>query len=193
MKRVCVFSGSSSGARPEYLEASRQLGRQIAARRLELVYGGASVGLMGTLADAVLEAGGHVIGVIPGGLFEKEVAHEGLQDLRVVRSMHERKAQMADLSDAFVALPGGIGTLEELLEILTWSHLGIHGKPCGLLNVCGYYRGLVQFLDHAIEEGFLPRSFPSTLLIEDDAGRLLDRFSRYHAPDRGHWLGRDET
>src|SRR3712207_1163783 len=155
MNRVCVYCGSSPGARPEYRAAARDLGTHLAQSGIGVVYGGGKVGLMGAVADAARDAGGEVIGVIPRALWEREVGHRGLDDLRVVASMHERKALMADLSDAFVALPGGVGTLEELVEAMTWTQLGIHDKPCGLLDAGGYYRHLVAFLDHAVEERFL--------------------------------------
>ena len=155
MKRICVFAGSNSGASPEYLVAAAELGRTLAVRQLGLVYGGARVGLMGALADAALGGGAHVIGVMPEALVAKEVAHRGLSELRVVSSMHERKAMMADLADGFVALPGGLGTLEEFFEVLTWAQLGLHGKPCGLLDIDGYFDGLLKFLDHSVGEGFV--------------------------------------
>jgi uncharacterized protein (TIGR00730 family) len=158
VRRVCVFCGSSPGARPGYAEVTADLARVLVADGLGLVYGGAGVGLMATLADTVLDEGGEVIGVIPRALVEKEIAHNGVSDLRVVDSMHERKALMADLSDAFVALPGGLGTLEELLEIFTWAQLGLHHKPCALLDVEGYYAGLADFLAHAVAERFYARS-----------------------------------
>lgn len=188
--RLCVFCGSSSGARPEYLEAARSLGGLLAARGIGLVYGGARVGLMGEVADAVLAAGGEVIGVIPKALWEREVAHTALRDLRVVSSMHERKALMADLSDAFVALPGGIGTLEELFEVWTWGQLGIHAKPVALLDTAGYYAPLVAFLDHAVEERFLRPGHRSALLVEREAGTLLDRVAEWTPPPvEGKWIG----
>ena len=155
MKQVCVFCGSSSGARPEYIRAARHLGRVLACRNLGLVYGGASVGIMGEIANAVLEEGGEVTGVIPRMLMEKEVAHTGVSDLRIVGSMHERKALMAELADGFIALPGGLGTFEEFFEVLTWEQLGMHQKPCGLLNVGQYYSKLVDFLDYAVFQQFI--------------------------------------
>jgi uncharacterized protein (TIGR00730 family) len=175
MKRICVFCGSSSGTDPRYAEAARALGRAIAGRGLELVYGGGSVGLMGTVADAALAAGARVTGVIPQVLQIRELAHRGLSDLRVVGSMHERKALMAELSDAFVALPGGMGTLEELSEVLTWAQLGLHARPVGLLDVGGYYRPLVEFFDRAVSAGFLRPHHRAILQEADEASPLLDR------------------
>jgi uncharacterized protein (TIGR00730 family) len=174
MKRICVFAGSSAGVRPEYLRAAADLGTVLAARGIELVYGGARVGMMGAVAGAVLAGGGRVTGVIPQALVEKEVAHDGLTELRVVTSMHQRKALMADLSDAFIALPGGWGTLDEMFEILTWAQLGLHRKPCGLLNVSGYFDRLLAFLDHTMEEGFVRREYASLLAVSDGSPTLLD-------------------
>lgn len=175
MKTVCVYCGSSSGARLEYLEAATSLGSRLARYGKRLVYGGACVGVMGRVADAVLENGGEVVGVIPQGLMERDLAHQGLTQLHVVATMHERKAMMAELSDAFIALPGGIGTFEELFEILTWAQLGIHHKPCGLLNVAGYYDPLLVFLDHSVQEGFLAPEHRSLLLVENEPEALLKR------------------
>ncbi len=158
MKRVCVFCGSSAGSRPIYADTARQLGRVLAERGLGLVYGGGHVGLMGILADAALAAGGEVVGVIPRDLRDRELAHTGLTELRVVDTMHQRKALMADLADGFLALPGGFGTGDELFEILTWSQLGLHHKPIGVLNVGGYFAGMLAWMDHMVEEGFLHRS-----------------------------------
>jgi hypothetical protein len=171
---VCVYCGSSFGSDPVYLEATRELARTCAKRRIRVVYGGASVGLMGALADAALEAGGEVVGVIPQLLVDREIAHPGLTELHVVSSMHERKALMAELSDAFVALPGGIGTLEELIEVYTWSFLGIHDKPLGVLNTAGYYDGLSAFLDHATGQGFLRAEHRARLVVAADTEALLD-------------------
>jgi uncharacterized protein (TIGR00730 family) len=179
LKRICVFCGSSSGFHSVYAQAAQGVGRLLCRRGIELVYGGGNVGLMGMLADACLTEGGRVIGVIPQALVDKEVAHLGLTELRVVRSMHERKAIMADLSDAFVALPGGYGTWEELFEMLTWSQLGIQQKPCGLLNVNGYYDPLLELADKAVSEGFLREANRDLLLSDDDSERLLDRLSAY--------------
>jgi hypothetical protein len=190
LKRVCVFTGSSPGARAEYARAAEQLGSLLAARGCTLVYGGANVGLMGILADAVLADGGRVIGVIPDGLLAKEVAHHGISELRVVASMHERKATMAELSDGVVALPGGLGTLEEFFEMLTWAQLGIHAKPCGLLDVHGYYDALLAFLDHAVDERFVAPAHRALILAERDPTTLLDRMARYRAPAIEKWLDR---
>src|SRR5277367_6631848 len=182
LRRICIFCGSSSGRRSVYEQAVQHVGRLLAVRGIELVYGGGNVGLMGTLANACLESGGRVIGVIPQSLVDKEVAHTGLTELRVVRSLHERKFLMAELSDAFLALPGGFGTWEELFEMLTWSQLGIHRKACGLLNVNGYYDPLLEFADRAVSEGFLREANRNLLLTDVDSGRLLDRVSSYSAP-----------
>jgi uncharacterized protein (TIGR00730 family) len=173
--RVCVFCGSSPGARPAYLAAARELGEQLAARGLGLVYGGASVGLMGELADAVLAAGGEAIGVIPGRLLERELAHAGLTELHVVETMHERKALMAQLSDAFLVLPGGAGTLDEFFEALTWRQLGLHSKPLALLDVEGFFEPLLALADHLVAEGFLQAEFRALLLVEREAATLLER------------------
>jgi uncharacterized protein (TIGR00730 family) len=175
MRSLCVFCGSSPGVDPRYLVAARELGHALAASGVRLVYGGASVGLMGAIADAVLQAGGDVVGVIPEALEQKEVAHRGLPDLRIVRSMHERKALMAELSDGFVALPGGVGTLEELFEVWTWGQLGYHAKPCALYNVGGFYTGLIAFLDHSAAAGFMRPETRQMLIVEDSQARLLSR------------------
>jgi uncharacterized protein (TIGR00730 family) len=193
MKRICVFAGSNSGSRPEYRAAAEELGQTIVRRDLDLVYGGARVGLMGDLADAVLAAGGHVTGVIPEALVAKEVAHDGLSDLRIVPSMHMRKAAMGDLADGFIALPGGWGTLEEFFEVLTWAQLGLHAKPCGLLNVQGFFDGLLSFLDHSIDERFVRRENRSMLIASRSPGDLLDRFERYSPPVVDKWIGRAST
>jgi uncharacterized protein (TIGR00730 family) len=193
MSRLCVFCGSSAGARPEYAVAARAMGREIATQGLGLVYGGASVGLMGLVADAALEAGGEVIGVIPESLWQKEIAHRELTELRVVASMHERKAQMADLSDGFIALPGGIGTLEELFEVWTWSQLGLHAKPVALLNVADYYTPLIRFLDTAVAERFLRLEHRRVLLVDSDPATLLLRLATYDAPGAPQWIDRGET
>lgn len=182
MKRLCVFCGANPGHDPRYLEAAAALGRCIAQAGLGLVYGGASIGLMGAVADAALAEGGEVIGVIPQTLVEREVAHHGLADLRVVTSMHERKALMAELSDGFIALPGGVGTLEELFEVWTWSHLGLHRKPCGLLDVAGFYSGLGRFIDHVQQEGFLREGVRDMLLMADDPVRMIAAMRDYVPP-----------
>jgi len=190
LRSVCVFCGSSPGAQPIYVQAARHLGQTLARRDLTLVYGGAGVGTMGQLAQAALDAGGHVIGVIPRALLDMEVAHTGLPDLRVVDSLHERKALMADLSDAFIALPGGLGTIDEFFEVLCWSQLGLHAKPCGLLNVGSYYDRLTAFLDHSVEEQFVRASHRESILVQEDAENLLDAFERYQAPraDKAEWI-----
>ena len=176
--RICVFTGSRSGLRPEYAEAARRLGRELVARGYGLVYGGGNVGLMTVIADTVLELKGHVTGVIPNSLVSKEVAHFGLSDLRVVDSMHERKAVMAELSDGFIAMPGGIGTMEEFFEVLSWAQLGLHDKPCALLNIAGYYDPLIQFLDHAVSEDFIKPKHRALLVVASEPSRLLDRFAK---------------
>ena len=193
LRRVCVFSGSSPGARPAYRAMARSLGTSLARAGLGLVYGGAKVGLMGALADAAIESGGEAIGVIPKALVDKELAHPGLTELRVVASMHERKQQMAELADAFVALPGGMGTLEEMAEILTWAQLGIHAKPCGLLNVEGYYDRLTHFLDHAVAERFITPEHRSMLVVAATPGELLQAFATYRAPTVKKWVDLDQT
>lgn len=190
MKRVCVFAGSNLGTQTHYRQAAQELGRMLADRDLGLVYGGARVGLMGVMADAALAGGGEVIGVIPAALVAREIAHSGLSELRVVASMHERKAAMADLSHAFVALPGGWGTLDEFFEVLTWAQLGLHQKPCGLLNVQGYFDRLLAFLEHAIEEGFLRREYGSMIFVADSPGRLLDMLEASKPPRVEKWIDR---
>ncbi|MBS7541250.1 LOG family protein [Ancylobacter lacus] len=192
MRRLCVFLGSNPGLRPDYLAAARELGGALAREGIGLVYGGSSVGLMGALADAALAAGGEVIGIIPQRLVEKEVAHRGLADLRVVRSMHERKALMAELSDGFVALPGGAGTLEELFEVWTWAQLGNHTKPCAVMNVAGYYDGLLAFLDHAEAEAFMRPQHRRMLIEARDPAALFAALRAYEAPSVTKWIGRDE-
>jgi uncharacterized protein (TIGR00730 family) len=183
VKRLCVFCGSSEGARPAYAHAARRLGRELVARKLGLVYGGCSVGLMGVLADTVLGGGGEVIGVIPEPLVSRELAHTGLTELRVVGSMHERKATMASLVDGFIALPGGLGTLEETFEILTWAQLGIHAKPVGVLNVEGYWDGLRRLLAHAVEERFVRPEYAALLHFADTPTDLLERFEAWRPGD----------
>jgi uncharacterized protein (TIGR00730 family) len=180
IQAVCVFCGSSSGCRAEYAEAARRLGEALAASGLGLVTGAGHVGLMGVLADAALAAGGRVVGVIPQALVERELAHRGLSELHVVETMHQRKALMADLSDAFIALPGGYGTLDELFEILTWAQLGIHAKPVGLLNVAGYFDPLLAWIDRAVREGFLRAEHRQVLFVSPDVGTLLEAL--LHAP-----------
>jgi uncharacterized protein (TIGR00730 family) len=179
MRRICVFTGSRDGSHPEYAEAARQLGRELVERNYGLVYGGGNVGLMKIIADTVLDLGGHVTGVIPDSLVSKEVAHRGLSDLRIVQSMHERKAMMAALSDGFIALVGGIGTMEEFFEVLSWAQLGIHRKPCGLLNTGGYYNRLIEFLDHAVEHDFLKPKHRSLLILANEPPEILSQFEAF--------------
>lgn len=188
MKRICVFSGSNSGNHPDYAAAAAKLGKLLAKKHLHLVYGGSSLGLMGIVANNVLKAGGDVIGVIPRYLATKEVAHTGLKDLRIVSSMHERKALMEKLSDGFIALPGGYGTFEEFCEILTWGQLGLHKKPCGLLNVKGYYNRFLEFVDHAVREQFIRKEHRNLLLCESEPELLLDQFKSYAPPTQGKWI-----
>ena len=188
IRTVCVYCGSSPGRQAGYIAAARALAVVLVERGIGLVYGGGRVGLMGAIADAVLEAGGHVTGVIPRALASKEVAHDGLSELIVTESMHTRKNIMADRADAFVALPGGIGTLEELFEVWTWSQLGFHEKPCGVLNVEGYFDGLIGFIDHAVNEQYLRPRHRDILLVDRDPGALLDRLSAYEPPDIPKWI-----
>ena len=190
MNRICVFCGTNTGSRPEYGAAARELGQLLAEQGIELVYGGASVGIMGELADSVHEHGGHVTGIIPQQLMQKEAAHTGIPNLIVVASMHQRKSQMADMSDGFIALPGGIGTLEGFFEILTWAQLGIHAKPSGILNVAGYFDGLIRFLDHAVREGFLTEAHRAAIIMETEARRLLERMQAYTPPESEKLMGR---
>jgi uncharacterized protein (TIGR00730 family) len=182
MNSVCVFCGSRSGRDDAYEEAARATGHTLARSGLRLVYGGGRVGLMGVLADTVLSAGGQITGVIPRALFDREIAHSGVSDMRVVQSMHERKELMASLADAFIALPGGAGTLEEIFEQWTWAQLGIHAKPCGFLNVNGYFDPLFALIERMVAEGFMARSFATMLAIETDPDRLLARFRAYQPP-----------
>lgn len=193
LRRVAVFCGSSPGQRPAYRQAAEDLGRLLVARGIGLVYGGASVGLMGTLADAVIDAGGTVTGVIPRHLVEFEVAHAGLDDLRVVDSMHERKALMTELSDAFVTLPGGFGTLEETFEVVTWRQLGLHQKPVGLLDVEGYFAALIAFLDQMVDERFLSADNREFIAVETDPAALLDRLTAAQRAVGTKWLDREKT
>jgi len=188
MRSLCVFCGSNHGARPAYATAARELGQVLAQRGLRLVYGGTHVGLMGVLANAALAAGGEVTGVITGALEDRALAHPGLTDLRVVGSLAERKALMAELADGFIALPGGLGTLDEVFEVLVWAQFHMHRKPCGLLNVEGYYDPLVAFLDVAARERFLKEEHRAMVLVEDGAATLLDRFASYAAPTVEKWI-----
>ena len=187
MKRIAVYCGSNKGARPEYAAAAQELGTLLAREKIELVYGGGMVGLMGIVADAVLQHGGHVIGVIPEKLVIKEVVHEKLPDLRVVKSMHERKALMAELADGFIALPGGYGTFEEFFEVLAWGQLGWHQKPFGLLNVAGFYLPLIEFLDHARNEGFIRPQHRELVLVEDSAEKILSRMKKFQPANEVKW------
>ena len=189
MKKICVFCGSSPGLQPEYSQAAEKLGHVLAEKGIGLVYGGGSVGLMGRIAEAALEKGGSVTGVVPRALVEREVVLTGLDDLRIVGSMHERKALMAELSDAFIALPGGLGTIEEFVEILTWAQLGMHRKPCGLLNVRRYWDPFIQFLSHVAGEQFIEEEHLDMVMIEDDPVVLLERFRHYTPPenDKAVW------
>jgi uncharacterized protein (TIGR00730 family) len=186
--RLCVFCGSSSGQDPVYLETARALGETMAAQGIELVYGGASVGLMGAVADAALAKGGHVIGVMPQALVDKEIAHAGLSDLRVVGSMHERKALMAELADGFIALPGGLGTFEELFEVWTWAQLGYHRKPCALLNAGGFYDKLTDFLDDVVARGFVKPIHRAMLIVENEPAGLIEAVRAYEPPKVDKWI-----
>lgn len=190
LRRVCVFCGSSPGAGPDFTRAARELGAELAARRWGLVYGGARVGLMGALADAVLAGGGEAIGVIPASLVEREVAHEGLTALEVVDSLHQRKLRMAELADGFVALPGGMGTLDELFEVLTWAQLGLHAKPVGVVNVGGYFDSLLAHLDHTVERRFVRPEHRDLVLAEGEPAALLDALTAWTPRPVEKWLDR---
>jgi uncharacterized protein (TIGR00730 family) len=191
-QRICVFCGSNAGTNPAYREAAAALGELLIRRGIELVYGAGNIGLMGVIADAVLARGGKVIGVIPEALMAKEVGHVGLTELRIVGSMHERKAIMADLSDAFIAMPGGFGTFEEFCEMVTWSQLGIHAKPCGLLNVEGYYDPLLQLFDHAVQEGFLREENRRLVLEDREPEKLLAKLASFEPIAAGKWIWKVE-
>jgi uncharacterized protein (TIGR00730 family) len=194
LRSVTVYCGSNAGADPAYAEGTRALARLLAGSGIRIVYGGAALGLMGILADTAMEAGGEVIGIMPQALIDREIGHRGLKDLRVVGSMHERKALMAELADGFVALPGGLGTLEELFEIYTWAQLGLHRKPCGLLDVEGYYAGIVDFLAHAVEERFLPERHRAFLMVEREPRALLERLRGFEPGTVGpKWIDREEA
>lgn len=182
MNKICVFLGSNPGNNPAYLEVANTLGRELAARNIGLVYGGSSVGLMGALARSALQHGGHVTGIIPESLKAREVAFEGLSEQHVVSSMHQRKALMAELSDGFIALPGGFGTLEEFVEVLTWAQLGMHKKPCALLNAAGIFNGLLSFFDNLVVQGFVAQPHRNMVLVHDDPAQLLDMMAAYQAP-----------
>lgn len=193
MRRVCVYAGSNVGTRHEYAEAAADLARAIVDRGLGIVYGGGNVGLMGVLADAAIAAGGEVIGIMPDALVAREIGHRGVTELRIVSSMHERKAMMSELAGGFVALPGGFGTIEELVEVLTWSQLGIHAKPCALLDVAGFYRPLVDFFGRAAEEGFVREQHHAMLIVDSDPSALLDRMAAWQPPKVHKWIDLDET
>lgn len=193
MKSVCVYCGSNIGRQEAYSNAARILAKSLVDRDIKLIYGGASVGIMGLIADTVLQLGGQAVGVIPDALVQKEVAHKNLTELHVTQSMHERKTLMAELSDGFIAMPGGIGTLEEIFEIWTWAQLGFHKKPCGLLNIEGYFDSLTTFLNHAVEEQFIKTPHRSMLLIDADPEKLLDRFASYEPPTIPKWVEKIET
>ena len=193
MKSVCIYCGSSPGARPVYLELALAMGRSLAQRGITLVYGGAAVGLMGAVADGALAAGGRVIGVIPHSLESKEIAHRGLTELHIVSGMHERKAMLIDLADALIALPGGFGTWDELCEAVTWAQLGAHAKPCGILNIDGYYDGLLTQLDRAVADGFVRAHHRDILVVDADVESLLDRISVHRIPNLPKWIGPEST
>ena len=193
MKRICVFCGANTGKRDQYSTAAKDLAEELVSREIEIVYGGGRIGLMGVLAERAIELGGRVIGVIPESLATKEVAHDSISELIVVGSMHERKAKMAELSDGFISLPGGIGTIEETFEMLTWSQLGFHNKPCGIINVAGFYDKLIEFLNHISEEKFFMDIYRRMLIVETDPSALLERFEQYKPPQVKHWIAEDET
>jgi uncharacterized protein (TIGR00730 family) len=193
MKSICVYCGSNPGRQEAYSSAARDLAKSLVDRNLRLVYGGASVGIMGLIADSVLQLGGQAVGVIPDALVRKELAHTNLTELHVTQSMHERKTLMAELSDGFIAMPGGIGTLEEIFEIWTWAQLGFHRKPCGFLNIEGYFDSLTTFLDHAVAEQFVKKPHRSMLIVDSAPETLLDRFASYEPPTIQKWIGQTET
>jgi len=192
IKKICVYCGSSPGKNPAYSQAAVKLALTLCERDIGLVYGGGAIGVMGTVADAMLAAGGEVVGVIPKALAIKEVAHDSLSQLHVVASMHDRKAMMADLADGFIALPGGWGTLEEIFEMLTWAQLGFHDKPCGILNVEGYYNGLIDFLENSFEQQFVNELYRPMLMKSLEPSMLLDQFAAYRAPKVRKWMVEDE-
>jgi uncharacterized protein (TIGR00730 family) len=193
LRRICVYCGSNPGRDARYGEAAEAVGRDLASRGIGVVYGGGDVGLMGTVADAAMRAGGEVVGVIPKALVDREIGHRGLTELHVVGSMHERKLLMADLADAFVALPGGVGTLEELIEVFTWTQLGLHRKPCAVLDVGGYYQHLIAFLDHAVSEGFLTPEHRGTLLEVGEPEDLVPAFEAWEPVEAAKWIDRRES
>ena len=190
MQTICVFCGSSPGSQPEYLQMARQLGQILAERKITLIFGGSKVGIMGEIAKTTLEAGGEVIGVIPEKLVKMEVAYQGLSQLHVVNTMHERKAMMAELSDGFIAMPGGLGTIEEFFEVLTWNQLGMQNKPCGLLNICGYYDKLLEFVDVAVDQLFVKDCYRDMILVDQAPETLLEKMSAYQPPrgDKAAWV-----
>ena len=192
IRRICVFCGSSAGHDPAFIEAARTTGKVLAERDIGLVYGGGSVGLMGEVADAVLAAGGEAIGVIPRALWDREIGHRGLTKIHIVETMHERKAMMSSLSDAFLALPGGLGTYEEMFEVWTWAQLGMHEKPCGFLDVNGFYAPLMSFLDSAVASGFIRGEHRAMAIIDRDIEKLIDRFSTYEPPRVVKWVRKGE-
>lgn len=187
MRSICIYCASSPGARPEYAAAAEALARALVERDITIIYGGSSKGIMGRMADAALAAGGQVIGVLPKSLIKKEVGHAGLHELHIVESMHERKAKMSELAEGFIALPGGFGTLEEIIETITWAQLGFHRKPCGLLNAGGYFDALLQFLAHAVSEGFIRREHCDILQVAESPAELLAKFDAYVAPTTDKW------
>jgi uncharacterized protein (TIGR00730 family) len=191
LRHLCVFCGSNRGNNPAYETTAQQLGRELASRGITLVYGGGNVGLMGMLADATLQSGGKVIGVIPETLMAREVGHRGITELHVVKTMHERKAQMAELADGFIALPGGIGTFEEFFEVLTWAQLGIHNKPCALLNIAGFFNPLLQMVEHTVTEGFLRPSHRSHMVVASEIPVLLEAMVHHNAPREHKWIGKE--
>lgn len=193
MQRLCVFCGSSPGNDSTFVETAERTGRLIAEQGMELVYGGGGRGLMGAVADGALGANGKVIGIIPRHLFKREGLHHGLTRLEAVDTMHQRKAMMAELSDGFLALPGGIGTMEELFEIWTWTQIGVHGKPCGILNVDGYYDGLLSFLDGMVDRGFLAQSHRDVVLVDDDPASLIERVVAHRPQIHGRWMDSTKT
>ena len=193
MQSICVFCGSNRGVREEYAGAARAVAATLVRNDLTLVYGGGRVGLMGVVADEVLRLGGRAIGVIPRALWDREVGHAALTEVRIVETMHERKATMADLADGFIALPGGLGTLEEIFEIWTWAQLGMHQKPCGFLDAGGYYAPLMQFLDRAADEEFIRAETRRIAIVESDPDRMIERFRAYVPPAVEKWIRRDET
>ena len=193
LSRICVYCGSSHGRKQDYADAAVALAEALTKRGISLVYGGGRVGIMGVIADAVVERGGDVFGVIPRDLDEKEIAHQELTELHIVKSMHERKAMMAELSDGFIALPGGLGTMEELFEMWTWAQLGYHPKPLGLLNVAGYYDPLITFLDQTVQEQFVRDNHRAMLLVDDEPNALVDRLNAYEPPSVVKWIDKDSV